>query len=1210
MNELISWWRGLSVPQRHRLIAFPVADLERTVWLCSVWEVLLHKLPDLLSGEPAASNRVACVNGYVQLGSQLAVAPEEAIHAMQNARLRDLEWSPESGEGLEAAKQRLVEQLALTMLQQRMVEAHKRDSQMEDAERMALQLIAEEEESKARLASKAKKNAKKKQKKKGKGGGGKDKEEDDEDEEEAIDDGDKDGNANGASVALAVDVVVAATAPSSTAASAPTTSISPFAAAAAAAATRAKPVDTKADIPRDGAKGIGPAAATVAGGGGSGSKTKGGGDLSGTTTPAVAPKPVAAAGLSSQGKAGVASTRPVAASTKADAAVPPPASVKDATVMCGTAGAGDRSTEEGAWTVASSKSHGQSRGATAKGKHATHAETRTAAALPAASATTTAAAAAVGSTAAESGGGAATGTGTGPALGTVTGTVTGTGTGTGTGGGGGGGSGGPPAAGTEAAGSRKAQTPLDPAMVERLRDMTGAPPKRCEEALRLHNGNADSAALWLLLDASERGATPAVDAAGRGGMKPAAIGVPGAASQLSAQRPASAPVGGAQPAAVSTPKGATIGRDMSSAASSGGSGSIGGKAEGSSKPPSPSASCTVAVPSSGGGGASSPASASTPPRSPPLPLVADSAGFDGLELMGVVRDTPPGKPYGFISVWHHNVTLFYHYNDVQPAAKDQVKRHTAVAFTMASWSQGFKAERVRPLSAAEQKLGAKDSRMALLRATVRKWSSSEGSGTLQLASQPCSLPFHAMAPLSSRLQVGTALVCKIDGKGKDLLAVHLQMPPPAAASGAAPAVISSSERGTTRAEPTSGAAARGRAAGTASGAGAGGAGAGGAGSGGGGKSVDECDSVASGAEVRASAAAGISAASAVASADDERSRPPLSANRERGVPPVTSSKSLPGAATLATWPPPGIGLAAGAAANAVDSSGSTSSSPTAHLPGDRPSLASQPPGSHGMGGVAALLGGLPKAQPNKPSPPPGLGGLPGLPMAPNVPKPATVHAAAPTSAALPGLANGTSKAGASATAALNETAATPLGSQPPLAWPSLPSALHDVFGNTPAGGSANPAPPRANANTTDLHPMPAAPPPSRPVPMAPPLFPGFGGAVAGGTDWGAAAFGNGVFGGTPLGAAQPPPAGRTQSLPVPSMPPSLFPFNAAGWSGGGGDGWGTAAGAPLGSGAPHAALTAEPNTTWPGAAPLVGDPSQARKKPSGGGTAGGNYSLF
>ena len=66
----------------------------------------------------------------------------------------------------------------------------------------------------------------------------------------------------------------------------------------------------------------------------------------------------------------------------------------------------------------------------------------------------------------------------------------------------------------------------------------------------------------------------------------------------------------------------------------------------------------------------------------------------------MVRDTPPGKPYGFISVWHHNVTLFYHYNDVLPSSKESVKRHTAVAFSIASWSQGFKAEKVPSATAA------------------------------------------------------------------------------------------------------------------------------------------------------------------------------------------------------------------------------------------------------------------------------------------------------------------------------------------------------------------------------------------------------------------------------------------------------------------------------------------------------------------------------
>jgi hypothetical protein len=62
----------------------------------------------------------------------------------------------------------------------------------------------------------------------------------------------------------------------------------------------------------------------------------------------------------------------------------------------------------------------------------------------------------------------------------------------------------PPASGAAsgAAGKGGGSAAIDSAVVSRLRDMTGAPPKRCEDALRLHNGNADSAALWLLLEAS------------------------------------------------------------------------------------------------------------------------------------------------------------------------------------------------------------------------------------------------------------------------------------------------------------------------------------------------------------------------------------------------------------------------------------------------------------------------------------------------------------------------------------------------------------------------------------------------------------------------------------------------------------------------------------------------------------------------------------
>ena len=138
------------------------------------------------------------------------------------------------------------------------------------------------------------------------------------------------------------------------------------------------------------------------------------------------------------------------------------------------------------------------------------------------------------------------------------------------------------------------------------------------------------------------------------------------------------------------------------------------------------------------------------PLAPGSPLVAERAGWDGAEMMGVVRDTPPGKPYGFISVWHQNVTLFYHHNDVVAGSRDVVKRHTAVAFQIASWSQGFKAEKVRPLSASEQRAVVKDSRMALLRASVKKWNGADGSGTLQLAGQPCTLPFSASPPLAAR----------------------------------------------------------------------------------------------------------------------------------------------------------------------------------------------------------------------------------------------------------------------------------------------------------------------------------------------------------------------------------------------------------------------------------------------------------------------------
>ena len=64
----------------------------------------------------------------------------------------------------------------------------------------------------------------------------------------------------------------------------------------------------------------------------------------------------------------------------------------------------------------------------------------------------------------------------------------------------------PPAGAVASAGGKggsgaAASAPADPALVERLRDMTGAAVHQCKEALRLHNGNADSAALWLLSNA-------------------------------------------------------------------------------------------------------------------------------------------------------------------------------------------------------------------------------------------------------------------------------------------------------------------------------------------------------------------------------------------------------------------------------------------------------------------------------------------------------------------------------------------------------------------------------------------------------------------------------------------------------------------------------------------------------------------------------------
>ena len=38
-EELVAWWRQLSISQRQRLVGIPLADLERAVWVCPVWEV-------------------------------------------------------------------------------------------------------------------------------------------------------------------------------------------------------------------------------------------------------------------------------------------------------------------------------------------------------------------------------------------------------------------------------------------------------------------------------------------------------------------------------------------------------------------------------------------------------------------------------------------------------------------------------------------------------------------------------------------------------------------------------------------------------------------------------------------------------------------------------------------------------------------------------------------------------------------------------------------------------------------------------------------------------------------------------------------------------------------------------------------------------------------------------------------------------------------
>ena len=124
--ELRGWWRGRSTAQRSAVLGFPLQELERLVWVCPVWEVLLHKLPELVSGA-CPPTRIACAGGSVSLGAELLNSPDLAVKLMMEARLAELEWSTPStpGNELEGEKQRMVEQLALSLLQTRLVEARR-----------------------------------------------------------------------------------------------------------------------------------------------------------------------------------------------------------------------------------------------------------------------------------------------------------------------------------------------------------------------------------------------------------------------------------------------------------------------------------------------------------------------------------------------------------------------------------------------------------------------------------------------------------------------------------------------------------------------------------------------------------------------------------------------------------------------------------------------------------------------------------------------------------------------------------------------------------------------------------------------------------------------------------------------------------------------------------------------------------------------------
>ena len=82
--ELRGWWRGRSSAQRSAVLGFPLQELERLVWVCPVWEVLLHKLPELVSGA-CPPTRIACAGGSVSLGAELLNSPDLAVKLMMEA---------------------------------------------------------------------------------------------------------------------------------------------------------------------------------------------------------------------------------------------------------------------------------------------------------------------------------------------------------------------------------------------------------------------------------------------------------------------------------------------------------------------------------------------------------------------------------------------------------------------------------------------------------------------------------------------------------------------------------------------------------------------------------------------------------------------------------------------------------------------------------------------------------------------------------------------------------------------------------------------------------------------------------------------------------------------------------------------------------------------------------------------------------------------